>query len=369
MDATMKRILLVIFLSLGVTQLHADTLALKSGHPDTYVVKKGDTLWDISGYFLNDPWRWPTLWGGNPHIANPHLIYPGDQLTLVFIDGQPRLVRNKTLLKKLVEGRVKSKNAAIPAVALSLIQPYLAQNRIVEKTWLEALPMVLGGESPSKHHIVGDIVYVDTNMPIGEKVAIYVPGREFFQASTDEPLGQEIILSASGRVVESGEISKIKLLTNLQETKVGFRVAPVEDQALMSALFMPKAAQLTEPTEVLAIEKDIREVGKLDVVYLDRGKADGIEPGHVFAIYRDGEKIVIGQDGLPVREIDRSSYDNLVAKFSNDRVYQVPDVFNGNVMVFKVFEKTSMALIMSNAHPVRVKDKLITPELKSLRNL
>jgi hypothetical protein len=367
MDATMKRLLLFVFLSFSLANASADTLTLKSGHPDTYVVKKGDTLWDISAFFLNDPWRWPALWGVNPQIANPHLIYPGDLLTLVFIDGQPRLVLKKQVTK-LVSGRVKAKNSAIPAVSLSLIEPYLVQNRIVDAAWLEALPMVLGGESPSKHHIIGDIVYVDSQMPMGQKVAIYTVGREFNRPQTAEPLGREIILSASGRVIESGEISKVELLTNLRETKVGFRVAPVEDEALMSALFMPRAAAIGEPVEVLAIEKDVREVGKLDVVYLDRGKEDGVETGHVFAVFRDGERIVIGKNGLPVREIDRSSYDNLMAKFSTEKVYKVPDVYNGNVMVFKVFDKTSMALIMTNEHPVRVNDKLLTPDLNTLRS-
>lgn len=367
MDATMKRLLLFVFLSFSLVHASADTLTLKSGHPDTYVVKKGDTLWDISAFFLNDPWRWPTLWGVNPQIANPHLIYPGDQLTLVFIDGQPRLVLKKQVTK-LVGGRVQTKDNAIPAIQLSLIAPYLIQNRIVDAAWLESQPMVLGGESPSKHHILGDVVYVNSAMPVGQKVAIYSTGRDFVQSQTAEPLGREIILTASGRVIESGDISKVQLLTNLRETKAGFRVAPVEDEALMSALFLPKAAVLTAPTEVLAIEKDIREVGKLDIVYLDRGKDDGVEPGHVFAIFRDGERVVIGKDGLPVREIDRSSYDNLMAKFSTDKVYKVPDVFNGNLMVFKVFDKTSMALIMSNEHPVRVKDKLVTPDLSTKRS-
>jgi hypothetical protein len=367
MDATMKRLLLFVFLSFSLAHASADTLTLKSGHPETYVVKKGDTLWDISAFYLNDPWRWAALWGVNPQIANPHLIYPGDQLTLVFVDGQPRLVLKKQVTK-LVEGRLKAKNSAIPAIPLSLIEPYLVQNRIVDSAWLEALPMVLGGESPSKHHILGDVIYVDSQMPKGQKVAIYSVGREFNRSLTSEPLGREIILSASGRVIASGEISKVELLTNLRETKVGFRVAPVEDEALMSALFMPRAAALAEPVEVLAIEKDVREVGKLDVVYLDRGKDDGVEAGHVFATYRDGERVVIGKEGLPVREIDRSSYDNLVARFSTDKVYKVPDVFIGNIMVFKVFDKTSMALIMTNDHPVRVSDKLLTPDLNTLRS-
>lgn len=360
MDNTMKRILLLAFITLNIFGLNADTLTLKAGHPDTYVVKKGDTLWDISGYFLQDPWRWATLWGVNPQIANPHLIYPGDRLTLVFIDGQPRLVK-KQHIKKGVEGRVLPKDGAIPAIDLALIEPYLVQNRVVEQAWLDAQPMVLSGESPSKHHILNDVIYVNSNMPMGQKVAIYEHGREFLDSQTGELLGREIILTASGRVTDDGDISKVQILSNLRETEVGYSVIPVEDDALMSAYFTPTAAELDIPATVIATVSTNREAGKLEVVYLDKGLEAGVKPGHVFAIYRDGEEVVIGSDGQPVRSIDRSSYDKVVAHFSEDKVFKVPDVYHGNLMVFKVFDKTSLGLIMMSDRPVRVKDKLLTP--------
>jgi hypothetical protein len=366
MDTTMKRILLLAFMTLNIFGLNADTLTLKAGHPDTYVVKKGDTLWDISGYFLKDPWRWPTLWGVNPQIANPHLIYPGDRLTLVFIDGQPRLVK-KQHIKKGVEGRIVPKSDAIPAIDLALIQPYLLQNRVVEQEWLTAQPFVLSGESESKHHILNDIVFVNANMPMGQKVAIYEPGREFLDTETGDVLGREIILTASGRVTTDGEISKVQLLSNLRETKVGYAVIPVEDEALMSAFFVPTAAALDVPASVLATASTNREAGKLEVVYLDKGLNAGVQPGHVFAIYRDGEEIILDNNGQPVRAVDRSSYDNVVAHFSDDKVFKVPDVYHGNLMVFKVFDKTSLGLIMMSDRPVRVKDKLVTPANLTLK--
>ncbi|MEH6464967.1 MAG: LysM peptidoglycan-binding domain-containing protein [Shewanella psychromarinicola] len=361
MDLTMKRLLLLVFLSLNFFGANADTLTLKAGHPDTYVVKKGDTLWDISGYFLNDPWRWPKLWGVNPQIANPHLIYPGDRLTLVFIDGQPRLVV-KQHIQKSPEGRVISKDGPIPAVDLALIRPYLVQNRVVDSAWLLELPIVMSGESPSIHHVVDDVVYVNAQLEQGLKVAIYQTGREFFAPDSDELLGQEIILASSGRVIESGVVSKVELLSSLRETKGGFHVAPVEDEALMSAYFIPKAADLGVSTSIVGITGNIREAGKLDVVYLDRGANDGVETGHVFSMYRDGENIIIDNEGNPVRPIDRSSYDKVLANFSDDTVYKMPDIFHGNLMVFKVFDKTSLGLIMFNEHPVRVGDKLTKPD-------
>ncbi|WP_350432178.1 LysM domain-containing protein [Shewanella sp. H8] len=361
MDFTMKRLLLLVFLCLNFSLASADTLTLKVGHPDTYIVKKGDTLWDISGYFLNDPWRWPKLWGNNPLIANPHLIYPGDRLTLEFIDGQPRLVV-KQHIKKSPEGRVISKNGPVPAVDLALIKPYLVQNRVVDPGWLDGQPIVMSGESPSIHHVVNDVVYVNAMLEQGLKVAIYQTGREFFSPESGELLGREIILASTGRVIESGTVSKVELLSSLRETKGGYHVTPVEDEALMSAYFIPKAADLSVPTSIIATIGNIREAGKLDVVYIDRGADDGVKTGHVFSMFRDGENIVIDNDGNPVRPLDSSTYDKVLAQFSEETAYKMPDVFHGNLMVFKVFDKTSLGLIMFSGRPVRVGDKLSKPE-------
>ncbi|WP_335924203.1 LysM domain-containing protein [Shewanella indica] len=360
MEAPMKRLILLALLTFNCTFAAADTLTLKPGHPDTYVVKKGDTLWDISALFLKDPWRWPKLWGANPQIANPHLIYPGDRLTLVFIDGEPRLV-NKPHVRKTPAGRAQPKGGAIPAVDLALIQPYLVQNRVVDPEWFKEQPMVLGGERDSRHHVMDDIIYIQANLPQGDKVGMYQPGREFTNKESGELLGQEVILSASGRVVESGEISKVKLLNNFRETKAGFRVLAIEDDSLLSAYFIPKASDL-EGAKVLASERKIRAMGKLDVFYLDRGNREGVEPGDVFSIYKDGAEVVINGEGIPVPPTERSAYDNLMAKMGSDNAVKLPDLYRGQVMVFKVFDKTALGLIMVNESPVRVDDLLVRPD-------
>ncbi|GIU34947.1 peptidoglycan-binding protein LysM [Shewanella schlegeliana] len=360
MDTQMKRLILLASLIIGCTSVFADTLTLKSGHPDSYVVKKGDTLWDISASFLNDPWRWPKLWGANPQVANPHLIYPGDRLTLVFIDGEPRLVV-KPHIRKSPEGRISPKDGAIPAIDLSLIRPYLLQNRVVDEQWYESQPKVMGGESPSQFHVISDIIYVQGELTVGDKLGVYTDGRTF-QNSDGENLGLEVILSASGRVVESGSISKVELLSSLQETSAGYRVLPIEDDSLMSAYFMPKAAEIDVPTTVLASGKDIREMGKLDVVYLDRGATDGLEPGHVFSIFKDGKVVVIDGDGIPVQPHERNRYEKMLANISSDSAVKMPDLYRGKLMVFKVFDKTSMGIILVNERPVRVADKLAIPD-------
>ena len=359
MDTPMKRLILLGLLILSCSSIFADTLTLKSGHPDSYIVKKGDTLWDISAHFLNDPWRWPKLWGSNPQIANPHLIYPGDRLTLVFIDGEPRLVV-KPHVRKSPEGRIMAKDGAIPAIDLSLIQAYLVQNRVVDSRWFEQQPMVMGGESESKHHIINDIIYVQAELTVGDKLGVYAPGRQFVAPESGDNLGQEVIMTASGRVVESGPISKVRLLSNIRETKAGYRILPIDDDSLMSAYFMPKAATTT--ASVLAAEGNLREVGKLDVVYLDQGSNSGVEPGHVYSIFRDGQGIVIDGDGMPVKPEDRSTYEDLLSSLSADNEIKMPDIYHGKLMVFKVFDKVSLGLILLNKKPVRVNDKLLQPD-------
>ena len=361
MENPMKRLILLALMIISCSFVFADTLTLKSGHPDSYVVEKGDTLWDISEHFLNDPWRWPKLWGANPQIANPHLIYPGDRLTLVFIDGEPRLVV-KPHIRKSPEGRIMPKNGPIPAVDLSLIRPFLVQNRVVDGDWFDGQPMVMGGESESKYHIANDIIYVQDELTLGDKFGVYAQGREFVNKEEGEPLGREVILTASGRVIESGPISKVRLLSNFRETKAGYRVLPIEEDSLLSAYFMPRAAKLETPASVIASEKKNREMGKLDVVYIDKGNEDGVEAGHVFSIFREGVGVVINGDGLPVLPQDRTTYESLLTGISSENAVKMPDIYRGKLMVFKVFDKTSMALIMVNERPVRVDDKLIQPD-------
>ncbi|QUN05943.1 LysM peptidoglycan-binding domain-containing protein [Shewanella yunxiaonensis] len=355
----MKRFTLFALLSLVCSWVYADVLTLKSGHPDTYVVKKGDTLWDISAMFLKDPWRWPKLWGANPQIANPHLIYPGDRLTLVFIDGEPRLV-NKPFVRSSPSGQIKSKGDAIPLVDLSLIEQYLVQNRIVDPEWLQQQPMVVGGENPAKRHVAGDIIYIKGNVPKGTKLGLYQPGRKFVDQDSGDSLGQEAILTATGRVTESGDISKVLLLNNFRETKAGFRAFSVEDDAFMSAYLMPRAGTVAD-AKVLASELDIREMGKFDIAYIDRGSKDGVETGQVFTIFKPGDKVVIGNDGVPVLPNEQSAYDKMLGAMDSDDVLKLPNLYRGQLMVFKVFDKTSMGLILVDKRPVRVGDILTKP--------
>ncbi|RYV04255.1 peptidoglycan-binding protein LysM [Shewanella sp. OPT22] len=370
MDSFMKRLTFLIFFLLSFSVL-ADELVLKKNHPDSYAVKKGDTLWDISEHFLNDPWKWPELWGANPQVANPHLIYPGDVLTLIFVNGQPRLVKQEHKKKAVVHmsphGRKIPKRSAIPIIELSLIQSYLSQNRVEKMEWIEQQPQVLGGERESRYHARGDVIYIDSQLPVGEKLGIYEEGREFVSSVSDEHLGRELILAASGRVIESGSVSKVRLLSNVRETEAGFKALPVDEEALMSAFYMPSAGNPSQTTKVIAVGNTQREAGHLNVVYVDGGRHQGVMPGQVFDIMREGDQIVIDSDDKPVQQRDRNIYDDFIATVSEESAIRVPQTHRGNLIIFKSFEDVSLGLIMLNDRPVRVDDMLASP--KSLKLL
>ncbi len=121
---------------------------LRSDHPERYTVVKGDTLWDISGRFLNNPWYWPEIWHVNPQVKNPHLIYPGDRLALVYIDGRPRVtkVASSDIVKLSPQIRSEAIDTPIPAIPLDAISSFLTDTRIVTPAELNDAPYVLEGE-------------------------------------------------------------------------------------------------------------------------------------------------------------------------------------------------------------------------------
>jgi nucleoid-associated protein YgaU len=131
----MRKSLLALLLLAAGGLAQAD-VQLKDGHPDRYTVVKGDTLWDISGRFLRQPWKWPEIWHANPQVENPHLIYPGDQLSLVYIDGQPRLMLNRGesrgTIKLSPQVRSTPMAEAIPTIPLEAINSFLLSTRIID---------------------------------------------------------------------------------------------------------------------------------------------------------------------------------------------------------------------------------------------
>ena len=325
---------------------------LKPDHPDTYVVQKGDTLWDISGRFLSQPWLWPELWRANPEIENPHLIYPGDTLRLVYIDGRPALVLERgesgRTYKASPSGdarltpQVRSTplETAIPAINLDAIQGFLVQNRVVEPAMLEAAPYVLEGESERLVLGGGDRLYVRGMMPESQAYNFVRTGPLYIDPETSEVLGQEATYVGLGRVLSTeGEITTMFVNSTREEVQIGDRVLPTEERKVESTFF-PSAPTGSVAGQIIAVLGGVTQVGQYDVVVLNRGAREGIEVGNVLSIHRRG---ALTRDRIA------------------NQLVQLPSERAGILMVFRVFDKLSYGLVLETERALAVFDEVKNP--------
>lgn len=330
----------------------AEDVRLKAGHPDEYSVKKGDTLWDISSTFLSAPWKWPEIWHANPQIENPHLIYPGDLIRLIYIDGQPRLTSDRTL--KLLPGakgmsadaklspsiRVQSNAEAITAIPLDKINNFLSRSQIVDIKDLLKAPYVLAGDQKRIAVGAGDAAYARGNFGDLTNYGVYRKGEAFFDPETKEPLGVHAlgIGSVSIRSIQ-GDIATLAVIRANEEIRMGDRLLPNEEHSVAST-FYPSAPENDIKATIIAVEGGVSQVGKLNVVMINRGKREGLKEGNVLAIYKHGETIKDNVKGGNVT---------------------LPDERAGLMMIFRTFEKMSFALVLEADRPLAVGDKALNP--------
>lgn len=320
-----------------------DVLALKADHPQTYVVKKGDTLWAISGIFLEDPWKWPKIWHVNPQLDNPHLIYPGDVLNLVYINGEPKLVvkRNRDV-KWVPSVRVSELEGAINAIAMDAIAPFLSNSRVLPADYLANAPYVLAGKSGHIISGAGDELYArgefkETQQTFG----IFREGQPFIDPTTNELLGVQAFSVASAKLLASDKsVATLALNATSEEVRRGDRLLPDEDREIVS-LFQPSAPEDTiENGHIIAVEGGVSQIGSMDVVVINKGEREKVKVGQVMAIYRTGE---------------------LVRDTISKDVVKVPDTRAGLLMVFRTFDKVSYALVLKATQALAVNDKVKNP--------
>lgn len=348
----MKKILLAMaaasLLSLSVW---AQDSLLKSGHPNEYTVQKGDTLWDISGRFLNSPWMWPEIWHVNPQIENPHLIFPGDLIRLIYLDGQPRLTVERTL--RLTPGalngatklspqiRVQGAEDAITSIPLDKIDSFLSRSRIVQGNELDVSPYVLAG--PSGRLIVGegDAAYARGSFPANfTSFGIYRKGKVYRDPATREFLG--VHAQGIGTVnldKVTGDVGSLTVVRSYEELRPGDRLLPSEDRSVNS-VFFPSAPKSEVEGVILDVESGVSQIGKYNVVMISRGTREGLEEGNVLAIYKRGE---------------------LVRDQVRGGTVALPDERAGLLMVFRTFEKMSLGLVLEADRPLSVEDKVKNP--------
>lgn len=344
----------------GTTALAADDVALNPSHPDRYTVVRGDTLWDISGRFLQSPWLWPEVWYVNPQIENPHLIFPGDVIVLSFVDGKPRLSVERGggggggdggLSSELgQDGKLSPRaielplDAAIPTIPLDAIQQFLTQTRVMTKEQLKSAPYVLIGADEHLITGAGDRLYARGKFEEGAKTYDFVrPGDPYVDPDTKETLGYEAFHIGNGRMERAGDPATFLVLKSNRELRAGDRLIPTNDKAI-NTHFQPHAPKKPITGKIMAVMDGVVQIGQFQVVVINRGEKDGIDAGTVLAVYQTGETVTdtIKNDEKPEQ-------------------IKLPDERAGELMVFRTFERLSFGLIMRSTRAMHVLDRVTNP--------
>jgi len=362
----LKKILLsIICVILPLSSVLADQLTLQNNAPKSYVVKKGDTLWDISTVFLKQPWLWPKLWRLNPEINNPHLIYPGDELRLVYDEqGQPMLVKGKPELKWSPKVRKKLKEQSpVSIVSLSEIAPYIRYENLFSQQQIDDLPYVLGSSEGKKSSLDSFKLYISSDLVVGKAYGIYYKGDKIIDPKSQELIGYYAKFVGTGKAIKTGDMAN-KVPATLyvdsvkQEVRSGALVMPVNDGQLLPSYYTMQSADPSISGEIIKSASGNREFAKFDVVMINKGQQDNIRLGDILTINRQSPSIVESPDG-PVYTKDASRWNRFAN--SEDSDYKMPTEAIGNLMIFKTYEKVSMALILATQKPVRLQDTVTAP--------
>lgn len=310
--------------------------------PLRYVVKKGDTLWGISQKFLVEPWQWPEVWIVNDQVKNPHLIYPGDVLTLIWRDGRPRVAREPELASDRLSPRIRESDlgAAIPVIPLDAIRDFLRSPRLVTMEQLRQAPYILDFVDL---HIVGasgNGAYVKKlKRSHGSSLEAVRLGQTYVDPDSKELLGYEAIPVAQVEVREFAEPGTVMLTKSYRETRAGdYLIKPLSET--FDANFYPHVPKGPFTGRILSVFDGVSQIGQYQVVTLSKGARDGLEAGHVLDILQAG----------------RSAKDPHGIKY-----IALPETYAGQVMVFKLEDRVSYALVMSAIRPVHALDKVVKP--------
>lgn len=402
MEGSPVRQLVVSLALLLAAPALADTLKLQDNAPEKYVVVKGDTLWDISGRFLKDPWRWPQIWNLNrDQIKNPHLIYPGDLVVLDRSGKEPRLSlvkgdKNGMQTVKLSPGVRASDlgNEAIPAIPIRVIHPFLSQPRVVPAGAFDDAPYILGSNAERVVLAAGDDAFATGGKPGVTRWNVLRPGKALKDPETGELLGHEVEYLGDARTLAAGAPQKIRITQSAQEILPKDKL--VEADSATTFEYVPHAPEAVINGRIISAYGGLSDSGRYQTVVINRGSRDGLEPGHVLAVFREGQAVTLTREekdrmtwvneaaqGVPegaawlyndvrcLKENSKVTYDQVVEArntfrstclgSNNDRAVKLPDARSGLLMVYRVYDRVSYALIMQSDGPVYLLDAVKNP--------
>jgi len=364
----LNKIVLISLLLLSITGSAQDAVEINPNHPESYVVVKGDTLWDIAGRFLTEPWRWPEIWESNPQIANPHLIYPGYVVSLTYEGGRPVLSVDRQgggstgrLVKLAPAIRTHERSDAIPTIPIEAIRHFLIRPLVVGEDEMDSWPYIVSNFD--QHLIAGarNKVYV-RGISSGsdvENYAVYRKGDPYIAHSRDQGtiLGYEAIHIGDAVIVNDGDPATAIVTTSSREIHNGDRLAPVSNEEVDTD-FVPSSPASSVKGNIISVIDGVSQISRYQVVIMDIGEQDGVAKGNVLGIYQSGKVV---QDNTTPRTARKTLNDTALVEYlgrpkSAARTVQLPEEYAGVVMIFRTFDRVSYGLIMEATAPIHMHD-------------
>ncbi len=337
------------------------SVPLSPDAPSAYVVQKGDTLWGISAKFLTQPWYWPEVWYLNPEVQNPHRIYPGDTLRLVYdaATGKPQIrVERGDQVKLEPQMRSTPLNEAIQPIPFEIVAAFMSKPSVVAEEDLKRLPYIVAFGDRRVIGGAGDVLYargVEGSDP-GSRFNVVHVGDALKDPDDGKVLGYQGIYTGSGRLDRAAgpgkdDFAKVLMTDSARETLVGDRL--VKDRLDVPLDFIPHAPSGPVNGKVMAVIAGTSVIGQYQVIAFNRGKHHGLEPGNVLSIWQAGEKV---KDRGPGGAANTNQF---TEPFQPS--VRLPSERAGTVMVFKTYDRMSYGLVMSAEDQMHVGDSVRSP--------
>ncbi len=331
-------------------------IAISPNAPDSYTVKRGDTLWGIAKVFLRDPWVWPEIWQVNPQVKNPHRIYPGDVLHLVYVDGHPQIVmqRSERGGAAQVEPRVRSQplEAAVTTIPYETVAAFMSKPSILDQEQIKNAPYVLATRDLHVAMAEGDTIYargVPTTTGIGGHYNVVHIGDALRDPDDNRVIAYDGIFTGSGRVTRSGDPATLILTESARESQPGDKLFAGGVDVPLD--FIPSAPKVKVSGRIISVTDGVSLIGQFQVVAINRGARDGLTPGNVLAVF---------EAGANMRDTVRNGFQQGSLGYFSKKV-KLPDERSGTFMVFKTFDRMSYGLIMEASDIIRVLDRVENP--------